>query len=106
MAARPPAFRFADACGALVTATRGCGLEPPSFRSPPGIAGADRTVRRRPDGGTVVSVRHRGRPFMAVVADLVEGVVVANRLPAAEAIRARSALWEAVGSMGQGEAAA
>jgi hypothetical protein len=104
--ARPPAFRFADACAALVRAARECGLEPPSFRSPPGIAGADRTVRRRPDGGVVVSVRHRGRPFVAVVADLVEGVVVANRLHGADAIRARSALFDAVAAMAQGGAAA
>ena len=102
----PPATRFADACAALVGAARGCGLEAPSFRSPPGIADAVRTVRRRPDGGVVVSVRHRGRPFMAVVADLVEGVVVANRLTGKEAIRARSVLWDAVATLAQGGQAA
>jgi hypothetical protein len=102
----PSATRFADACATLVRAARGSELEPPSFRSPPGIADAVRTVRRRPDGGAVVSVRHRGRPFMAVLADLVEGVVVANRLTGKEAMRARSALWEAVAALAQEEAAA
>jgi hypothetical protein len=40
----------------------------------------------------------RGRPFAAVVADLVEGVVVVNALtgPAADRVRAR--LWDAAGS--------
>lgn len=43
-----------------------------------------------------MSVRLDGRPFGAVVADMVEGVVVANRLEGAEATRVRTALWEAV----------
>jgi hypothetical protein len=44
----------------------------------------------------VVAVRHRGRQPAAVVADLVEGVLVANRISGPAAMRARSALWEAV----------
>jgi len=44
----------------------------------------------------VVSVRVRDRPWPAVLADMVEGVVVANGLVAPEADRARSALWESV----------
>jgi hypothetical protein len=43
-----------------------------------------------------VSVRLDGRPFGAVVGDMVEGVIVANRLEGAEATRVRTALWEAV----------
>jgi len=43
-----------------------------------------------------VAVRLRGRPWAAVLADMVEGVVAANDLHAAEADRARAALWEAV----------
>jgi hypothetical protein len=39
----------------------------------------DRTIRHRADGGVVVAVRVRGRSMAAVVADLVEGVLVANR---------------------------
>jgi len=39
---------------------------------------------------------------MAVVADMVEGIVVANELTGVEATRVRTALWEAVsGSEGQ-----
>lgn len=44
----------------------------------------------------MVSVRVRDRPWPAVLADMVEGVVVANGLVAPEADRARSALWESV----------
>jgi hypothetical protein len=90
----------------LVRAARDLGLAPPSFRSPPGIEGADRTVRHRPDGGAVVSVRHRDRPFAAVLADLVEGVVVANRLEGKEAMRVRSTLWAVVAAAGGGVVAA
>jgi hypothetical protein len=43
-----------------------------------------------------VSVRLDGRPLGAVVADMVEGVVVANRLAGAEATRVRTALWESL----------
>ena len=106
MPARPPTFRFADACRALTVACRRCGLTSPSFRSPPGVQGEVRTIRRRDDGAAVVSVAHRGRPFGAVVADLVEGVVVANQLQGADALRARSALWEAVEAVLSGSEAA
>ena len=51
-------------------------------------------------GGTVVSVRLRDRPFDAVVADMVEGVVVANRLDGEPALRARTYLAEAVAGTG------
>jgi hypothetical protein len=69
------------------------GLDPPAFRSPPRLLGVDRTIRRRADGGTVVAVVLRGRPWPAILADLVEGVVAANGLAGAEADRARKALW-------------
>lgn len=38
----------------------------------------------------------RGRPWGAVVADMIEGVVVANRLVPPEADRVRTELWEAL----------
>jgi hypothetical protein len=43
-----------------------------------------------------VSVVVRGRPYQAVVADLIEGIVIANDLRGAEATRVRTRLWEAV----------
>lgn len=38
----------------------------------------------------------KGRPPQAVVADLIEGVIIANALTGAEATRVRTWLWEAV----------
>ena len=68
----------------------------PPCRTPPRIPGAERTVRHRADGSTTVAVVVRGRPHQAVVADLIEGIVVANELTGAEATRVRTHLWAAV----------
>ena len=57
--------------------------------------GARRTIRRYP-GGAVVSVRLRDRPFAEVVTDMVDGVLVANRVPEAEAPRVRAVLTAAL----------
>ena len=88
------ALHFAELARTLGVAARAQGLTMPAFRSPPRVAGAHRTVRRRV-GGVTVAVRLRGRPWPAVVADMVEGVVVANRLAGVAADHARAALWEA-----------
>lgn len=87
---------FAAAARTLATAARSLGLDAPTFRSPPRVPGAERTLRRNRAGWTTVSVRLAGRPLGAVVADMVEGVVAANRLTGAGATRIRTALWEAV----------
>jgi hypothetical protein len=71
-------MRFTGAARRVAAAARGAGLVVPAFRAPPRVPGADRTLRRRPDGGLTVAVRVHGRPFGAVVADLVAGVVAAN----------------------------
>lgn len=93
-------LRFARAVRALGDAARAHGLVVPAFRSPPRVSGAQRTKRRRPDGGVTIAVRLRDRPWGAVVADLVEGVVVANGLEGAAADRVRTALWGVVGQDG------
>ncbi len=97
--------RFAGAVRALSRAARALDLAVPGFRSPPRLPGVDRTLRRRADGSVSVAVRLRGRPWPAVLADLVEGVVAANRLDGVDADRVRAALWSAVGDQ-VGEAAA
>jgi hypothetical protein len=56
--------------------------------------GADRTLRRWA-GGATVAVRVKGRPWVAVLADMIEGVVVANLLTTPQADRLRGELWEA-----------
>ncbi len=95
--------QFAAAARALGAAARQRGLTVPGFRSPPRVKGAERTLRRTPGGAATVAVRLRGRPFAAVVADMVEGVVVANRLDGTEATRVRTALWAAVAAAGGDE---
>ena len=90
-----PALRFADAARRLGAAAHEAGLTcPPSGRRP-GSPGAARTIRRYP-AGAVVSVRLRGRPFAEVVADMVDGVLAANQVPAADGPRVRSRLVAAL----------
>jgi hypothetical protein len=60
-------------------------------------------MRRRADGNSTIAVVVRGRPWPAVLADMVEGIVVANGLLGPDADRARARLWE---SLGSGETAA
>jgi hypothetical protein len=88
--------RFAAAARRLAAACRERGLVSPAFRSPPRVAGVERTIRRRADGGAVVAVRLRGREFRAVAADMVEGVLAANRLSGPEAQAHHRALLAAV----------
>ncbi len=83
-------IRFAAAARRLAAACRSHDLAAPAFRSPPRLPGRARSIRRRPDGSAVVAVAVRDRQFAEVAADMVEGVLVANRLagPAAQALRA------------------
>src|SRR3954463_7790766 len=97
-------LRFAAAVRLVAAEARRLGLQVPGFRSPPRLPGADRSLRRRPDGSPAVAVRLRGRATAAVVADMVEGVVVANGLRGEAAERCRAALTAAV--VGDGRQAA
>ena len=54
-----------------------------------------RTIRRNRRGATV-AVRVGDRPWTAVLADLVDGIVVVNGLDGAAAIRCRTSLWSAL----------
>ena len=89
-------LRFAAAARRLATACRAHDLAAPAFRSPPRRPATARTIRRRPDGTAVVAVVIRGRPFEAVAADMVEGVLAANGRAGAGANRVRAALLAAV----------
>jgi hypothetical protein len=84
--------QFAGAARLIASETHRFGLDAPSFRSPPRVVGVERTVKRREHGG-VVAVALRDRPFVAVLADMIEGVIVINRLVAPEADQMRTALW-------------
>ncbi|MEO5974805.1 MAG: hypothetical protein ABIQ38_06365 [Ilumatobacteraceae bacterium] len=92
--------QFASAARLVAGEAHRYGLEVPSFRSPPRIIGFDRTIRRRPTGG-VVAVALRGRPFVAVLGDMIEGVVAINRLRSPDADRVRTSLWAVLSNSGQ-----
>jgi hypothetical protein len=96
MTTESPTVRFAAAVRALGGEARRCGLRMPGFRSPPRLLGVDRSLRRRPDGSATVAVVVRQRPWAAVLADMVDGVVVANGLRGPAADRARASLWSAL----------
>ena len=86
---------FAAAALTLASEARRRRLVGPSYRSPPRLLGVDRSIRRRADGA-VVAVRLRGRPRGAVLADMIEGVVVTNRLCSPAADRVRADLWAVI----------
>lgn len=88
-------LRFARTVQALGVAARGLGLHVPGFRSPPRLVGVQRSIKRW-HGGSTVAVVVRGRPWAAVQADLIEGIVAANGLTSPAADAARAALWEAI----------
>jgi hypothetical protein len=88
---------FSQAARLLAREARRHGLVAPSYRCPPRIVGVQRTLRRHA-GGAVVAVQVRDRPWLAVVSDMIEGVVVANRLAPPAADRLRTDLWDAIGT--------
>lgn len=88
--------QFAEAARSLARVARARGLTVPTFRSPPRLTGVDRSIRRSRDHA-IVSVRLRGRPWVAVAADMIEGVIVANQLEGPATLRVRGALWSALG---------
>ncbi len=84
---------FAQAARSLGAATRAAGFDVPAFRSPPRQPGLNRSLRRRPDGSCIISVRIADRPLAATIADMIDGVVAANDLQGSEAARLRDDLW-------------
>jgi len=97
---------FAEAARQLGMAVRGQELVMPSFRSPPREVGRRRTLARHDDGSVTVSVMVRNRVWEAVLADMIEGIVAANRIDGIDAEALRDHLWEALqGESAQREAA-
>jgi hypothetical protein len=92
---RSDSLTFTTIVRAVAQEARRMGLVVPVFRSPPRLAGADRTICRR-HGDLVVAVRSRGRPFGDVAADVVQGIVVCNVLRRGEEARVRRGLLLAV----------
>lgn len=102
MPANRTALDFAHAARVLGREARRRGLLAPSFRCPPRLVGVQRSVRRYANGA-VVSVQLKGRPWPAVLGDMIEGVIVANRLQPPHADRLRTELWEAAGDPASGD---
>ena len=90
---------FSATVGAVGAAARGLGLVMPVFRSPPLVEGADRTVRRI-DGSVVIAVRVHGRPPADVVADVIDGVLLANGLEDPDLVVRRELLAAVEASVG------
>jgi hypothetical protein len=95
MTSHPSTLEFAHAARLLGGEARRRGLVAPSYRCPPRIVGVQRTVRRH-GAGAVVAVQVKGRPWPSVLGDMIEGVVVANRLLPPQADRVRDELWAAL----------
>lgn len=76
---------FAETVRRLKLAATAAGMQSPSFTSPPRLPSVDRSIRRLQSGAVIVSVRRGKRAADAVVHDMIQGVVVANRLSGSEA---------------------
>lgn len=88
-------LQFVEAARSLSSSARQYGLQVPTFRSPPRIDDVQRSIRWGSDASTI-SVVLRGRPWNAVLADMIEGIIVANGLGRSEADHVRGFLWIAV----------
>ncbi|MFT7601056.1 MAG: hypothetical protein ACI8TP_004006 [Acidimicrobiales bacterium] len=88
-------LEFAELARRLSAAARQQGYEPPQFRSPPRTPGTDRSLSRKADGSTTVSVRLKDRPSFAVAGDMIDGVLASNRLAGGVAGQQRDLLWSA-----------
>ena len=86
---------FASLGRILTDAAGHHGVEAPGFRSPPRLAGIRRSVTRNLDGTVTVAVVVRGRPTTAVMADMIDGVVLSSGLEGAERREFHDQLWHA-----------
>ena len=95
-----PSVRFAIVAKTITQVVASCGLEVPGFKSPPRSGDVDRTVRRV-NRGSIVAVRIKDRPFEAVIADMIDGVVVCNDMSTERAGKLRNLLWGAATQTGR-----
>ncbi|MFN8051018.1 MAG: hypothetical protein U0Q22_06260 [Acidimicrobiales bacterium] len=102
---QPLSIRFSESVRVLSDAARQLGLSVPAFRSPPQRPEVDRSLRRRPNGETVVAVRLSGRPFAAVQNDLIEALLLVNEVGPTVVQVTRRELWNALARAGQVEGA-
>lgn len=79
----PP--EFAEMVRLLNHAAKAAGMRAPSFASPPRAPAVNRTIRWLSADRALVAVRRGDRAADAVVSDMIDGVVAANRLSGSEA---------------------
>ncbi|NNE95065.1 MAG: hypothetical protein HKN24_03465 [Acidimicrobiales bacterium] len=70
-------------------------INAPAFRSPPRIPGVQRSVTRNRDNTVTVAVTVRNRPLLAVVSDMIDGVVLASGTQGPTAADVYNELWSA-----------
>ncbi|MCE2710019.1 MAG: hypothetical protein LW596_04400 [Ilumatobacteraceae bacterium] len=89
---------FAALARSIASTARQLGLAAPGFRCPTRILGVDRTMRRfsGDEVAGIVAVNVKDRPLAAVVADMIEGVVMLNQLQPTHAAQVRGALWNSL----------
>lgn len=90
---------FAASARRLADAALQAGHAAPGFRSPPRNSGCRRSIRRRRTGEAVIAVQMKQRPAVAVLADMVEGVIAANGLDGVQAADLRDLLWGALADL-------
>lgn len=90
---------FAAVARRLGELARARGRTAPGFRSPPRLPGVNRSLRHESDGSATISVKLRGRPAVAVMADMVEGLIKAVGADGADSVRLRDEAWAAVAGL-------
>jgi hypothetical protein len=86
---------FATAGRILAQRASTLGFTALSFRSPPRLQGVRRSVVYNGDESVTVAVVVRDRPMGAVLADMIDGIVVASGADGTEASRLHDSLWQA-----------
>ena len=71
------------------------GYRIPQFRCPPPSAKYQRSVRKTGDENLSISIVIRGRPWLAILADIVEGFVIAN-IQSGQDSEIRNILWDCI----------
>ena len=98
-----PSVRFSIVAKAFGQLAAQAGFVAPGFRSPPSSRQTDRAIRKH-GSGSVVAVRIKDRPFEAVIADMIDGVIVCNELSSPRSGELRNLLWQTAIHAGLGVA--
>ena len=90
---------FAAVARRLGDTSRSHGHSVPAFRSPPRSPELNRSIRRERDGSATISVRLRHRPGVAVIADMVEGLVKVAEVDGPAEAKLRDDAWRSISGL-------